>query len=180
MSQDVERMAQNVNDFIDSLNSSLNNRSNRLFIADKTTTKFPSNSNNVFNETRNFNRPNLRERSPNFQEKMVDTQELEVYRQMFDKPKTPIYYEKETDTRELNEINNMERNKKIVATDSGQQTVPFENREESPVFNKNLNRNNNIGGVAHNIKDLYKAKNKYGYKFEIQNLKFNGLFKISL
>lgn len=165
VSQDVERMAQNVNDFIDSLNSSLNNRSNRLYIADKTTTKFPSNTNNVFNETRNFYRPNLRGRSPNFQEKMVDTQELEVYRQMFDKPKTPIYYEKETDTRELNEINNAEKSKKIIATDSGQQTVPFENREESPVFNRNLNRNNNAGGVAHNIKDLYKAKNKYGIKF---------------
>ena len=165
VSKDIVKMAENVNDFIESLNSSLNNRTSRILMADKTM-KIP-NRPEFFNETQHFYRSKSRERSPNFQEKQVDTQELEVYRQMFDKPKTAIYYEKETDTRDLNEDvrNYMQKNKKpIKLNDCEQQTDFVDNKDESsPVFNRSFNKNGgNYQNQAHNIKDLYKTKNKYG------------------
>lgn len=146
ISRDVEEISTNVNSFIDSLNTSWR-FSNRTF---ERTVRIPRKS-AFLDETQNYSRS----KSPIFQEKQTDTNELEVYRKMFEKKKIPIYYEKEIDT---NGLNTQNERKKAKMNDSFQQTDLI---DSSPMFNRNFN--NNQPNIGHSIKDLYKPKSKYGF-----------------
>jgi len=133
VSLDVEKIAENVDNFINSLNFS----SQKTY--DKTR-RFVDKSREFFNETRDFKR----EKSPIFNEKMTDTQELEIYQQMFEnKNKNP----------------QKELHRKV---DSDQQTEFIDHfREKSPVFFQGIDKK--PMNFPLNVKDLYKSKNKYGF-----------------
>lgn len=171
--KDVENIALNTQNFIDSLNISSFQPTVRRTYFDQTS-RF-SNKKEAFTETRNF----LREKPLVVREKQTDTQELEAYRQMFEQPqkknyyspaRAPIYCEKETDTKELN-INDDDLNQRFSPHFPKKQTKLIHNeqqtdfgeyyRESSPVFHHE--KNNYYSNPFHNnINDLYKNRNKNG------------------